>query len=614
MFIHPPPPPHLPPPPSPLPPPPSSPSPFHPPSPPSPPSPPQLDPDDRPTFIEASCTLDAIPLEPVDLPDSDVRSCCSEPILRSQESISDITCLNLHGDREGVLAIDRRLDSLGSAESNSSSGSLDGVGFLSGSGGGAGLVSNAMCDAGNLPREDMTGSEVGVSRSQSGAFHLRFLDSGLSVPPLVRGGENSSIEEETEPRKSFSPPPPWSPNGDLTPISSRNFPSSPLNPNGTQSLLTMEREIAEEDEEEENTTAIGCGDSGIDPGETLSITPSHVAASEKPTSGREEDVFEKTRASEGWSLRGRLIREESCDSSAGDRTPVCTPPLLPPSHPPAITPSAHAHQLTTWQSPTSPSHPHTSTLPALTPSMDADRTILGAESPSSHDARSSPSPTFVTPVRDCASPFGRGWEQDSPIRLPSPSTPWAPPPSPSTPGFLYHSLPSSPLGGRRFRYSQEIPEDQILTDFRDSPEPFRRSGSVRSDSLRLQRRLSPLHHGGAKFPDPLHSRTTHDPMYYTQGGADLSGKHRSLCTNLDEEHFSSTSSALPRNRSHSNPAPPVRKQSVNYALTLSRASTDGLANSTSSFCKCYSVGHKPDYRLSSSTPNLTLLSAPSCVS
>ena len=214
---------------------------------------------------------------------------------------------------------------------------------------------------------------------------------------------------------------------------------------------------------------------------------------------------------------------------------------------------------------------------------------------------------FVTPSGQCTSPLAQSLaSSDFSFNLPSPSTPWAPPCSPNSairPSHS-HSLPSSPVSFRRFRFSQEMPSSFQVT-----------GPSLILANKRHNRKSTPILSAYDDTRNSAHfeqfgAYSIAEGDFETDSEADKSAhfwKRDSLCTNLDEEHFSrmmDSPSQLQRTRSRSNPAFVVRKQSAaNYSLTLARCSPDSSASSY----KCYNIKLRKNYRLSSSEPNLTLL-------
>ena len=249
------------------------------------------------------------------------------------------------------------------------------------------------------------------------------------------------------------------------------------------------------------------------------------------------------------------------------------------------------------------------------------RSELAIVNPASQTATRTPGPlsrvssdevprhlVFVTPSGQCTSPLAQSWaSSEFSFNLPSPSTPWAPPCSPNSAWGSLHSrsLPSSPVSFRRFRFSQELPSNFQVTD--PSPVLVNRRHHRRPTSVHLSKRNStPLENLGAYS-------IAEEGGFETESEAENAvhlWQGDSLCTNLDEEHFSrmvDESLRLQRTRSHSNPAFVVRKLSAaNYSLTLNRHSPDSTRSSASSY-KCYNIRLRKDYRLSSSAPNLTLL-------
>ena len=203
----------------------------------------------------------------------------------------------------------------------------------------------------------------------------------------------------------------------------------------------------------------------------------------------------------------------------------------------------------------------------------------------------------VTPPGQCPSPLARSWtSSDFSFHLPSSSTPWAPPSTPAVPLRLPRSLPTSPIL-KRFQHSHEFASE--LASIRDSPmflQPHRRSVPT-SHSHTISCRNSSL------FPDASNLHST----IYEEGS-----EHSTLQLWNGEDAYTSLKQQLQfespnrRSRSHSNPAFAVRKQSLNYSLTLARHSSDSAQSNAVSY-KFYNIKLHKNARLSSSAPNLVSL-------
>lgn len=221
---------------------------------------------------------------------------------------------------------------------------------------------------------------------------------------------------------------------------------------------------------------------------------------------------------------------------------------------------------------------------------------------------------FVTPSGQCSSPVAHSMaSSDFSFRLPTPSTPWAPPPSPLPSQIESRSLPASPsLTRRRFRFSQDVaPTSDIAAAFGTTLAP---NVSNRYSTPSLE---AVWHRIGLTMEpqEPVRLRKSGrlsrdgDTYHPVQ-----SWKRVSLCTNLHDEHFSCMEpERMRRNRSDSSPLLVPRKVS-NYSLTLARQASPLSGNTsrrTSGYYtsyNCYDIKLQKNYRLSSSVPDLLLFS------
>ncbi len=220
---------------------------------------------------------------------------------------------------------------------------------------------------------------------------------------------------------------------------------------------------------------------------------------------------------------------------------------------------------------------------------------------------------FVTSSGQCTSPVALSMaSSDFSFRLPTPSTPWAPPPSPLPPQTESHSLPASPtLTRRRLRLSQDV----APTTDTSHGHTLMPASSKRHSTPSLEtgwHRAGPA--AGALEPSGLHH--VREDSWDGEGEGLYHPEHpwrkESLCTNLYDEHFVHMEPDWrQRNRSGSTPQVVPRKVS-NYSLSIARypspLSADGSRRSSTYYtCNCYSIKMKRDYRLSSSAPDLLLL-------
>lgn len=313
--------------------------------------------------------------------------------------------------------------------------------------------------------------------------------------------------------------------------------------------------ISEEGSEDDGMSVNKGGDSGIDPGEVLCAAALSSSFEGLNIIGVDENTTSQKAGS-------KMI---PIDVASGDETPICASPSLSRVH-------DKRFMLETTDS---------IATPILTRSSWDTSAGYAAH---------------VTPGQ-CATPLAQSWtSSEFSFNLPSPSTPWAPPPSPAVPLRLSTSLPTSPTLKRRFRRSLGLESDHS-SDSSMFLQPHRKS--VPSPQSHSQR-------NSALFQDAV------DQMHntiYEEGSDNMQfWNSKDLCTCL-EHQFSQVEYNSPncRSRSHSNPAFAVRRQSLNYTLTLARHSPDSIHSSA---YKWYNIRLRKNARLSSSAPNLVALCSP----
>ena len=313
-----------------------------------------------------------------------------------------------------------------------------------------------------------------------------------------------------------------------------------------EEVNTSSQTLMAEDESEDGNGLNKGGDSGIDPGELL--CPTTLSSS-----------YEAGLNTLG--LEGATSGSKRANIDSGDETPLCASPSL-----------SRAQDKNTLVGTTE----DTSTPIQTRVSWDERYTA------------------HVTPSWQCASPLARSWtSSDFSFHLPSPSTPWAPPSTPAVPLRLPHSLPTSPTL-KKFQHTPEFANE--LPSISDSPmflQPQRRSAPTsRAHSCR----------NSSLFPDASNVHTIYEEGSENTTLQLLNGED--MYTSLEQQlHYESPNQ---RSRSHSNPAFAVRKQSLNYSLTLARHSPDSSHSNAISY-KFYNIKLHKNARLSSSAPNLVSL-------
>ena len=323
-----------------------------------------------------------------------------------------------------------------------------------------------------------------------------------------------------------------------------------LSDTGVHSLIT------EEEESEDEKSVNKGGDSGIDPGEVLCA----AALSCSFEAGLNTVGGENTLSLKAGS--------KMADVASGDETPLCASPSLSRMRDRKV-------MLETTDS---------IATPILTRSS-WDTSIEYT--------------AHVTPGQS-ATPLAQSWtSSEFSFNLPSPSTPWAPPPSPAVPFRLSTSLPTSPTLKRRFRRSLGLESDHS-TDSSTFLQPHRRS--VPSPQSHSQRNSALFQDAVDQMHNTIYEEGTENDVQFWNS--------KDLCTCL-EHQFSQAQYNSPncRSRSHSNPAFAIRKQSLNYTLTLARHSPDSIPSSAASY-KWYNIRLRKNARLSSSAPNLPSLCSP----
>ena len=319
---------------------------------------------------------------------------------------------------------------------------------------------------------------------------------------------------------------------------------------GVHSLIT------EEEESEDEKSVNKGGDSGIDPGEVLCA----AALSCSFEAGLNTIGGENTLSLKAGS--------KMADVASGDETPLCASPSLSRMRDRKV-------MLETTDSIATP--------------------ILTRSSWDSSIGYTA----HVTPGQS-ATPLAQSWtSSEFSFNLPSPSTPWAPPPSPTVPFRLSTSLPTSPTLKRRFRRSLGL-ESYHSTDSSTFLQPHRRS--VPSPQSHSQRNSALFQDAVDQMHNTIYEEGTENDVQFWNS--------KDLCTCL-EHQFSQVQYNSPncRSRSHSNPAFAIRKQSLNYTLTLARHSPDSIPSSAVSY-KWYNIRLRKNARLSSSAPNLPSLCSP----
>ncbi len=224
---------------------------------------------------------------------------------------------------------------------------------------------------------------------------------------------------------------------------------------------------------------------------------------------------------------------------------------------------------------------------------------------------------FVTPSGQCTSPIAHSMaSSDFSFRLPTPSFPWAPPPSPFPSQIGSHSLPASPtVTRRRFRFSQDIASTADIATFGATALAPMTSDHDSSPSLdTVWHKVAPLMYAqepvelrykgrSSRNGDILERDSYYHPVH--------SWKRESLCMNLHDEHFSHMDpDPRQRNRSRSSPGLIPQRLPTDYSLTLARQSSPNSGDSrrTSGYIyNCYNIKLRRNYRLSSSAPDLFLL-------
>ena len=585
----------------------------------------QMDPDDRPSFEEAVEIIEAIPVEdephtgdlttfepqssniaPLDAHvDIDLRGSVSEPFLRLTDPESDSRSCDSEGDVRRCIG--HRLNSVGSS-TGSSSGSLcdDSKHIL------ADIAENP------LPQSQTVIDTQSQNIPLACAITNPVLENTILENGTAENGPNGISTEQwseenpskAEVRRYYRTINSELSNGVEDPGTHRqlhkskslNLPEDNIKPDrhkagrraSTDLNCSTKTLIADEDvTKDANDFANGGGDSGIDPGELeiFKFPPSSGIGFEpvKPVSHdltTDEFVTEK------------MISKSESDE--GEQTPICSSPT-------------HYTILKILSPDTTQAGPgilkrHDHPIGAVTTSFEATPlpSLALVRTPSNESDNS----MYEAP----SSPFAQSWaSSEFSFHLPRPSTPFAPPCTPVLPLRSTNSCPTSPTSlTKKYRYSQEL----NLSDFSsfDSPVSYQRrstpSSSNRSSAIYLEYGNEVLDlNFESKESDKLN---VHHPK---RRSVHFLEDDNHLCSNLDRDHFSKAPHS--RSRSHSNPAPPIIKQPVNYSLTLARQSppiaegsttTPKSADTNSLQYKGYNITLKSNARLSSSVPNLSLLS------
>ena len=553
-----------------------------------------MDPDDRPNFEEALETLDTIHVEGDEEDNQtpvveknhstlsvsqDLRSSISEPLLQIQDSDDDVRSCGSEGESR-IFLLDQHVDSLSSiATSTEASGSSYGSDGGNSEDGECTVVGKkSLPFEQNGIRINVTnatlaecGTESKKSNHQGRSQETRRRRSSDGVLVTNHSSSNSHDSERTPPMNGHLP---------LQKSTSLNTSAKTLKrPQNLQSdSLTCSVHTLVPDE------LNGGGDSGIDPGE--------VEVFKFPPKDHCDDSILKPTGVNSGDRNGENI----CDGVSGDETPLCTSPSLHVTQP-----SPNKRLFTTTNGDISMSH---------TPASDMCIHV------SSNNEQLTP---------QCTSPLAQSWtSSEFSFPLPTPSTPWAPPPSPAPPPTSHctsRSLPTSPtritseecqhsLDGAVVHGETYTPR-RILYNHRKTKSYSNihdcKNVSLSTDSERQNFEIESDSYSSVE--DALSKRGHRKSVHFLDDDK--------LCTNLDEEYFSRMDISLGasthrRARSHSNPASIIRKRSVNsFSLTLARSSPQQQQSGTTSYsksCKVYNIQLKRNARLSSSSPDLSVLS------
>ena len=569
----------------------------------------QIDPDDRPSFDEISNFLNAIhlqlPPEDQTLPPTptipstldsrrDLRGCISEPTIRLTDDDDSRSCGSEGESRVIVEEHSARhrhhlLGSLGS--STSSCGSVgeysdtdghyletdddalaDSVATRpAGDADGDGTNTRDLPFTGKRSSSDIRNSSSDSRPGRSKCLFRRTSDlvihqsAPLDVNQHRALHKSKSLNAEFEP---LQPQPLLPPRGAL---------------NSSAQTLVPEDEVGRRE---------CAGDSGIDPGDlevfkfpltSTSPRPPHIAAA----------------------AAAELLGNQ------GDNTPICTSPNLNQDTRSYCTSTSKA-----------------TTINDSHASLVRDRYSFSGTS--SDEMTDFDSTSFMSPNGQCTSPLGPWSTTSSELSysLPTPSTPWAPPPSPfrsNTP----HSLPTSPV--HLYRHHAHM-QTSIKQQYRKSAEvtsknvvyPSSCLRKTSSNSCRTSALFSDVKDAGSfdseeEFKRKLSIKSVHfvddsdcgsiDSGTKLYSDEDLEFDHESSKFVLQQRH---------RHRSKSNPQNRISGGDITiahfgevlpggeYGIRLKQDWIDADPHS----CKCYKIGQHSNTRLSSSTPDLSKLLTP----
>ena len=590
-----------------------------------------MDPDDRPNFEEAVETIEAIPIEdephsddhtPFELQsshppkakdDADLRGSVSEPFLRLSDPDSDNRSCDSEGDVKRYIG--RRLDSVGSS-TGSSCGSLGDD------------SKHVLADIAEMPlpqsRPEVDNQSHDIPRAcaiTNPTLESTILENGMAENELNGVSTDQWTEENTTEvngmreeqcsyRKDSNGKGDARTHHPLHKSKSLNLPED-INKSNTHKAgrrestdlnCSIKTLMADEDiTKDASDFTNGGGDSGIDPGEfeVFKFPPSsEIGLEPAETSNHDlatdEVVTEKT-------VEKMISKSESDE---GDQTPIiCSSPThstflktLSPNTTPAAPRILRRHEYD-YVHPIGDVVTSLAATPPLvrTPSNESD--ICMYETPSS--------------------PFAQSWaSSEFSFHLPRPSTPFAPPCTPVVPLRSTNSCPTSPTAlTKKYRYSQELNLSDFSLLASDSPGSHQRRSMPSSRTASNRNSAISLEYGSERLDLNFEREklSVHNPK---RRSVHFLEDDNHLCSNLDRDHFSKMPSS--RSRSHSNPAPPIIKQPANYSLTLAKqsppttvegsAATQKSADTNSLLYKGYNITLKSNARLSSSTPNLSLLS------
>lgn len=571
----------------------------------------QIDPDDRPSFEEISKFLDAIhlpddqtlPLTPTvsgTLESHSLRGCISEPTIRLTDDPLPIDDDSRSCGSEGESRViveehssrhHRLLSSLGSS-AGSSCGSI--IEYSETSGHDLETDDTAVADSthnnpaaivATRPAGD-TDTDTTSDLSASAGHPSSDSRAGKSKCLYRRTSDlvihqNASLDTQQQQQQQHRA---------LHKSKSLNAESEPGQSQYRGTLNSSVQTLVPEDEVVRGECA---GDSGIDPGDFEVFKFPLTSTSPRPP--HKEYIA---------AAAAELLSDQ------GDHTPICTSPNLNPKQDTRsyCTPISKA---------TAIGNSHISPV--------RDRYSFSGTSSASDEMES-----CVSPNGQCNSPLGQWSTTSSELSysLPTPSTPWAPPPSPfssNTP----HSLPTSPI--LCFRHCMQA--SAIKRQHRKSAEVtsknvaypsscLRKTSSNRPHSCRTSSLFSDEKDGSFDSDDEFKRKLSIKSVHFVDNsdcGSVDSGTKLYSDGDLEFDHHERLSSnknvfsLQQRPRSKSNP----QNRTIahfdgdqvlpggEYSIRLKQDWIDATADPHS--CKCYKIGQHSNTRLSSSTPDLSKL-------